>query len=132
MNSAIKIAILLTSGIAGINIIRWFHAPLGAVTGCYLQDNVDPHDRICIYADGTYEQFSISSGSDFESYNNGSWISYSSTLNGETTTGITLFDYFDLFEYRNEVDIFPFRKMTGRVSFIAGPSDNPRYYSKEL
>lgn len=134
MNNAIKIALcctfVMTFGILGIIIFRWHYVPMETITGCYLQDNVDPHDRICIYADGTYEQFSKDTVGGFKRYNSGRWKSYSSSLGGEAMIGVTLSDYFDLFENRNEVDIFPYRKMVNQVYFIAGLSDNQRYYFK--
>lgn len=108
-----------------------FNKPLDVVTGCYFQDDIEPHDRVCLYDDGKYEQFSQNEAGELERYNTGDWRSYSSQLNGEKMIGVTLSDYFDRFEDRSELDVFPYRNMFNKSMFVAGPSDQQRFYVKE-
>ncbi|WP_445357455.1 hypothetical protein ACJJIC_16540 [Microbulbifer sp. ANSA002] len=71
-------------------LLYGFNRPLVVVTGCYFQDDIEPFDRICLYKDGSYEQFSLNQDGKFESYNLGSWRSYPSLSGSEKIAGVTL------------------------------------------
>jgi len=114
-----------------IVLLYGFNKPLDVVVGCYFQDDIEPYDRLCLYEDGSYEQFSLNPSGEFERYNSGSWRSYSSQSNGEKMVGVTLSDYFDRFEDRSELDFFPYRNMFNKELFVTGPIDQQRFYVKD-
>lgn len=114
-----------------IVVLYGFNKPIKAVTGCYFQGDIEPFDRLCLYEDRRYEQFSLNASGEFESYNSGKWRSYSSQSNGEVIIGVTLSDYFDRFEDNSELDFFPYRNMFNKKLFVTGPINQQRFYVEE-
>lgn len=112
-------------------LLYGYNRPLNSITGCYFQNNIEPYDQLCIYEDGSYEQFSQNETDKFESYNSGKWRKYTSKVNSDHIVGVTLSDYFDRFEDQTELDIFPYQNMFNKELFVTGSMTQQLFYVKK-
>lgn len=104
-----------------------------SVDGCYIQENVLPVDKICLYKGGKYEQLSISESlNSFDVYNSGDWRSYLAKENDNEVIAVNLSNFFDRFGDNSELDIFPYKTMFGRILFMVSgkQSSEDRFYKK--